>query len=133
MSCLGLLSEEGPLLQNGSSVWFSTDGESRFKTKLYQSANVCSVFVNADHDRSYVDSSASHSTKDIGAFLVFNANGLAPAVDAEMEFIRGRGNTTWAESDKKPYQVKLKKKANALGNEEKSVSYRLDASGRLLS
>ncbi len=39
---------------------------------------------------------------------------LSGTGDLELEYIRGRGHTTWAE-DKKPYKFKLKKSADLLG------------------
>ena len=120
----GLASSDGALLSNGSSIWASFDGQTRQRILLYQSQGVRSVFVDTAHDRSYVDSSPSHSAKDTGTFAVVNADGSV-AANADMEFIRGRGNTTWAECDKKPYQVKLKKKADALGTGEKSKTWLL--------
>lgn len=121
---LGLSSEDGSLLSNGSSLWFSTDGKARFRVCFYQSKGIRSVFVNTKHDRSYVDSSGSHSVKDTGTFSVLNADGSV-ATNSDMEFIRGRGNTTWSGSAKKPYQVKLKKKADALGDGQKSKTWLL--------
>ena len=119
-----LASSDGVLLSNGLSIWLSTDGQTRHCVNLYQSQGIRSVFVNTEHDRSYVDSSGSHSTKDTGTFSVLNADGSS-AVAADMEFIRGRGNTTWTGSDKKPYQVKLKKKADVLGDGQKSKTWLL--------
>ena len=120
----GLASADGRLISNESSIWVSTDGQSRQRIFLYQSQGIRSVFVNTQHDRSYVDSSPSHSAKDTGAFSVVNIDGSI-AVDADMEFIRGRGNSTWIACDKKPYQVKLKKKADVLGTGEKSKTWLL--------
>ena len=120
----GLASSDGALLSNGSAIWVSVDGQTHHRISLYRSQGIRSVFVNTEHDRSYVDSSGSHSTKDTGTFSVLNADGSS-AVAADMEFIRGRGNSTWSESDKKPYQVKLKKKADVLGDGQKSKTWLL--------
>lgn len=95
----GLASADGRLISNESSIWVSTDGQSRQRIFLYQSQGIRSVFVNAQHDRSYVDSSPSHSVKDTGVFSVVNVDGSI-AVDADMEFIRGRGNSTWVGCEK---------------------------------
>lgn len=40
-----------------------------------------------------------------------NANNLGPV---KLDYIRGRGNSTW-KNEKKPYKIKLDKKANVLG------------------
>lgn len=124
LSEFGLVSSDGKLASDSSDIWVSTDGQTRQRILLYQSQGIRSVFVNTLHARSYVDSSPSHSTKDAGTFAVFNADGSV-AADANMEFIRGRGNSTWSGSDKKPYQVKLEKKADALGTGEKSKTWLL--------
>lgn len=89
----GLASSDGALLSNGSAIWVSVDGQTHHRISLYRSQGIRSVFVNTEHDRSYVDSSGSHSTKDTGTFSVLNADGSS-AVAADMEFIRGRGNST---------------------------------------
>ena len=37
-----------------------------------------------------------------------------PIYDGKLEQIKGRGNSTWQLADKKPYQIKLKKKTDLL-------------------
>ena len=71
-----------------------------------------------------MNESEDHSVRCVGTVQVLVPEGFqgeygsadVPADALELEYIRGRGNTTWQDSDdKKPYKIKLKKKADFFG------------------
>lgn len=73
-----------------------------------------------------VNSSKDHSYKASGSMDIVIPEGFEGYVDtdaeitgiegAEIEYIRGRGNSTWTPGDEKnPYKIKLAKKANIFG------------------
>ena len=86
------------------------------------SANISSVFVNSNdpnEDRSFVEASPDHSAKAKVAVEVYDKNGKAVYDKDELgtenlSTIKGRGNMTWDNGDKKPYQISLNKKADLL-------------------
>jgi len=85
--------------------------------KTAQSANIASVFFvskdPAEKGMDYINGSEDHSTKAKGTLYMYDQDFnliFSGAVDA----LKGRGNTTWSWTDKKPYQVKLEKKADLL-------------------
>lgn len=100
-----------------------------FPLVVMRSANIDALFVSsADLDgegRPYVDGSPSHATSASVSVRLVTAKGKVvydeddPASD-KASTIKGRGNSTWAFSDKKPYQVKLSKKADLLQTGDKS-------------
>ncbi len=107
--------------------WVRLDGTSEVRLTVMKSSSVRSVFVNANHDISYVNSSASHSVSDDGTVTVLSPDADDVVYDGALDAIRGRGNTTWANSEKKPYQMKLSKKADLLGTGEKTKTWLLIA------
>lgn len=95
--------------------------EEGFSYQTAQSANIASIFfVSADPEKkgmAYVNGSEDHSTKAKGTLYMYDEDFnliYSGAVDA----LKGRGNTTWIWADKKPYQVKLEKKADLLDPNE---------------
>ena len=60
----------------------------------------------------YINGSTDHSTKAPGRVVLLDEN-LNVEYEGAVEAIKGRGNSTW-KVDKKPYQIKLAKKANLL-------------------
>lgn len=124
MNELGMTDSTGELPQSGGSLWVLINGAESNLTVMHSSA-IRSVFLNTDHDRSYVDSSSDHSATDTGTMTVFAPGSSAPVFDGAIDGVRGRGNSTWGGCSKKPYQVKLKKKVELLGNGEKSKTWLL--------
>lgn len=61
----------------------------------------------------YIHASADHTTKAPGRIVLLDED-LNVEYEGGVEAIKGRGNTTWKRSNKKPYQIKLSKKANLL-------------------
>lgn len=124
LTALGMADSSGAL--NGRMLWVKAGGEEESIT-LMQSANIRSAFVWTQHDLSYIHASVDHSVSDTGTLTVLAPDAAEPVYDGEIDSIRGRGNTTWTGSDKKPYQVKLPKKQDLLGTGEKTKTWLLIA------
>lgn len=107
---LGVADADGDLPSGGAALWVRIGGVES-KVLLMKSASIRSVFITTEHDRSYIESSATHSVSDKGRITVFAPESDEPYYDADFDAIKGRGNSTWGGSAKKPYQIKLKKKS----------------------
>ena len=115
---------------NGSRiVRFKTSQGARERTlAIMISANVGSMYLVSEdpinEGRPFVDGSPDHSAKAKGTMLYVLPDGTV-VYNGELTQIKGRGNTTWAASDKKPYQIKLDKKADllGLGDDEKAKTW----------
>ena len=85
--------------------------------KTAQSDKVGSVFfVSKDpveKGMAYVNGSEDHSAKAKGMIYLYDET-FNLVYSGEVNALKGRGNTTWAWSEKKPYQVKLEEKADLL-------------------
>ena len=77
---------------------------------------IASMYLKSDdpvnHGRQWVESSPTKANKATGTMLMLDASGET-VYDGVLTQIKGRGNSTW-QQDKKPYQIKLKKKADLL-------------------
>ena len=124
---LGVAKPDGTISQSGATLWVKLGGTAEARLTVMKSDAICSVFVNADHDISYVNSSASHSASDTGAVTVLSPDSGGVIYDGSLEAIRGRGNTTWTNPEKKPYQMKLSSKTDLLGTGEKTKTWLLIA------
>ena len=86
---------------------------------LMRSANLHSVFFDSnDPDakgRAYIEGDPDHERKATGLFSLYDRN-LTLTYSGSDTQIKGRGNTTWGAA-KKPYQIKLNKKADLLDPE----------------
>lgn len=74
--------------------WVRLDGTSEVRLTVMKSSGIRSVFVNANHDISCVNSSASHSVSDGGTVTVLSPDVDGIVYDGALDAIRGRGNTT---------------------------------------
>lgn len=124
---LGVANLDGTVPQSGATLWVRLGGTTEARLTVMKSSGIRSVFVSADHDISYVNSSASHSVSDSGTVTVLSPDTDDVIYDGALDAIRGRGNTTWTNSEKKPYQMKLSKKADLLGTGEKTKTWLLIA------
>ena len=82
------------------------------------SKNVESVFFTSkdpvNKGRAYIESDPDHNRKAAGSLQMFNSE-LKEEYSGAVSAIKGRGNTTWGGfNPKKPYQIKLDKKADLL-------------------
>lgn len=124
---LGVANSDGTIPQSGATLWVRLGGTTEARLTVMKSSGIRSIFVSADHDISYVNSSASHSVSDSGTVTVLSPDADDVIYDGALDAIRGRGNTTWTNSEKKPYQMKLSKKADLLGTGEKTKTWLLIA------
>ncbi|WP_075280006.1 CotH kinase family protein [Thermophilibacter provencensis] len=128
----GVILDLGSLAKgaNGARVVrFKTSAGARERTlSVMISANVGSMYLISDdpinEGRPFVDGSPDHSTKAKGTMLYVLPDGTV-VYNGELTQIKGRGNTTWGNSAKKPYQIKLDKKADllGLGDDEKAKTW----------
>ena len=85
--------------------------------RVLQSGGVRTLYLKSDNPidegRAYVESSADHTAKATGSMTLVTSSGEVVVQDAALTQIKGRGNSTWY-ADKKPYQIKLDKKASLL-------------------
>ena len=83
---------------------------------------VASMYLTSDdpveHGRQWVEASPDKSNKATGTMVMTAPDG-AILYDGELKQIKGRGNSTWLDA-KKPYQIKLKNKADLLQTGEKA-------------
>ena len=89
--------------------------------------NIPVVRINIDESQGSIEAmneSFDHSVNCYGNVDILVPDGYiseytkSPAADVsglELEYIRGRGNTTWQGSEKKPYKLKFKQKQDLLG------------------
>lgn len=110
---------------DGFVVWVKVGNSPAEPLTIMKSNGIRSVFVSTHHDISYVDSSPNHSQSDEGSLTVLSDDSNDVVYSGGLSEIRGRGNTTWTECDKKPYQMKLPKKADLLGTGEKTKTWLL--------
>lgn len=104
-------------------ISFKTSPESRVRTlAIMVSANVRAMYLVSEdpvnEGRPFIDGSPDHSTKAKGYMLLVNPDGSV-VYNGELSQIKGRGNTTWGASSKKPYQIKLDKKTDLLETGDK--------------
>ncbi len=103
---------------------FAADGETGKATPEH---GIPVINVNIDESKGTIkamNSSEDHSvmcygTLDIdvpdGYISEYTGAECEDITGLEMEYIRGRGNSTWQQSDKKPYKIKLEKSNSLLG------------------
>lgn len=83
---------------------------------IVKSENMDSMFINTKSgSMDYVWEEKDN--EEAGTLLVYNADGTVVCSE-ELEYIHGRGNSTWYYSSKKPYTIKLMEKTPLLGMEE---------------
>ena len=118
------------LLQDGSehsvTVTVTKDGTTQsFALILMKSENLRSLFYTSDdpvyYGRDYVDASKENEDAS-GVALMLSANG-EPDYEGEVSELKGRGNSTFFYFDKKPYQMKLDKKAELVDGAGKSKKW----------
>jgi hypothetical protein len=113
---------------SGGTSWTAYVKESVFaeptKLVIMRSANIASLFLeSADkygQGRFYVEASGDHSVGAKGkAYALVDADG--DSVSGGLSQIKGRGNSTWL-LDKRPYQIKLDKKASLVDGKKDNSS-----------
>ena len=86
-----------------------TCGDATYNVKFLQADGVGSVYVNTESgNMNAVHADKEH--KEPGNILILDKNGDVQ-YDGALEYIKGRGNSTWT-LEKKPYNIKLDKKTD---------------------
>ncbi|MCQ4021779.1 MULTISPECIES: CotH kinase family protein [unclassified Ruminococcus] len=81
---------------------------------IMKSSGIASMFLTTESgNMDAINNDKTHETAQAGQLLLVDSEG-AVSYDGELNSIKGRGNTTWR-LDKKPYNIKLPKKASLLG------------------
>lgn len=86
-----------------------TCGDAVYQVVVMESQNIGTVYINTQSG----SLSAIHADKEYkepGDILILDKDGNVQ-YDGALEYMKGRGNSTWL-GDKKPYNIKLDKKAN---------------------
>jgi hypothetical protein len=111
---------------NGCWVAYVRENPADAPTKLIimRSANIGSLFLESadkySQGRIYVEASPGHSYGADGkTYALIEADGNATS--GELSQIKGRGNSTWL-MDKRPYQIKLSKKASLVDGTKGNAS-----------
>lgn len=95
---------------NGKSEITLTCSSENFKVVIINESTVASVFIETESGNlDAVHADKEH--KEEGVITIVNADGLSAEYDGVLEYIKGRGNSTWG-MEKKPYNIKLDKKAD---------------------
>ena len=112
-------------MENGALVLTYKVGQNSVVRNLavMLSSDVASVFVlsadRATAGRAYIEASADHSAKASVAIVVVDPEGTViynkdSVDDGKLSSIKGRGNASWGNGNKKPYQISLNKKSDLL-------------------
>lgn len=120
LSDLGLTSSANS--DSPIAVRSALDAADLFMFDIKQTAGVASMFISSDdpvnYGRGYIESSGDHTAVATGSMKLVDASGVS-VYDGALSQIKGRGNSTWR-MDKKPYQIKLDKKADLLETGDKA-------------
>lgn len=103
--------DSAAFLADKSEVILSCGGES-FKVKIFSESKVASVFIETQSG-SLDAVHADKEYKEKGSITIINSDGETEC-SGRLDYIKGRGNSTWGLA-KKPYNIKLEKKANLFG------------------
>lgn len=99
-------------LADKSQITVSCNGKN-YVVKVIQETTLASVFITTESG----NLDAVHADKDYkeaGYIQVVGEDGISFQYDGDLEYIKGRGNSTW-KMEKKPYNIKLDKKADLFG------------------
>lgn len=100
-----------------------TAGEETTKLNFMKSGNVRAMFIVSDdavlQGRAWVDSAKGNETT--GKLTVVSTAGETD-YSGELTSIKGRGNSTFTEYIKKPYQIKLSKKTDLIGGTKEEAN-----------
>lgn len=91
-------------------------GSTCYNIVFMRSSDCASIFLTSEdaeqYGRDYVEASLDHTASAKGSMRMISSDGSI-VYDGALGQIKGRGNSTW-NADKKPYQIKLKKKTDLL-------------------
>lgn len=98
---------------HGTGDYTMTVNSSDYTLTVMQSQFIGSMYIATESgNMNYVH--GDKENKESGNILVVEADGTQD-YNGELDHIKGRGNTTWKNREKKPYNIKLEKKAALLG------------------
>lgn len=101
----------GGVTQNAS---FTVDNKN-YDVTVLKSGDVGTVYIDTDSGSlKLITNSSDHSTWEAGTIMVVQPDGTVDYMGI-MTKMSGRGNGTWKEELKKPYNVKLEKSTSLLG------------------
>lgn len=107
-----LVSGEATAVFASGNSFTLTCGGSSYNVKVLQGAGAGSVYINTESgNMDAVHADKSH--KEPGDVLILDEEGNVQ-YDGVLDYIKGRGNSTWTLT-KKPYNIKLDKKADLFG------------------
>ncbi len=95
---------------SGKSEITLTCGKDSFKVIIINESTVASVFIETESGN-FDAVHADKNHKEEGNITIINADGASAEYKGVLEYIKGRGNSTW-QMEKKPYNIKLDKKAD---------------------
>lgn len=89
-------------------------GKQQYSTLTFmKSANIASMYIDTKSGTmDYIHEEKGN--KEAGSIRIYDAEGNK-SYAGELAFIKGRGNFTWSEYEKKPYSLKLEESALLLG------------------
>ena len=99
-------------LKNKSSISVAC-GAKTYDVKIIAETELASVFITTESG-SLDAIHADKEYKEAGYIQVIGKDGFTYEYNGDLEYIKGRGNSTW-KMDKKPYNIKLDKKADLFG------------------
>lgn len=98
---------------NGKSEVVLTCGNENFKVIIINESTVASVFIETESG-SLDAVHADKNYKEEGKITIINSDLVTAEYNGVLDYIKGRGNSTW-QMEKKPYNIKLDKKADLFG------------------
>lgn len=108
---------DGVKAENGVATLGKADGTLTcsgvdYKCHVMFTSEIPSVYINTESG-SMDNVNADKSNREGGTIIIADENGEA-VYDGALDYIKGRGNSTW-NMKKKPYNIKLAKKTNLFG------------------
>ena len=119
----------GPVKNADGSLSFkfkTSNAATPFALTVMRSANVPAIYINSSNvssqGRDFIEASPDHSAKANVVVYMVDADGSViydkDVFDnkKKLSSIKGRGNSTWGNGIKKPYQISLGSKADLIGD-----------------
>ncbi len=111
---------DGYKVQNGGMISLAGKssisvvcGAKTYNIKIIAETELASVFITTESG-SLNAIYADKEHKEAGYIQVIGEDGFTYEYNGDLEYIKGRGNSTW-QMEKKPYNIKLDKKADLFG------------------
>lgn len=99
-------------LANKSQITVTCENK-QYIVKIIEESSLASVFITTESG-SLDAIHADKEYKEAGYIQVISEDGNTIQYDGDLEYIKGRGNSTW-KMEKKPYNIKLDKKTDLFG------------------